>query len=214
MLLLVTTWAVARGKLCRGKNYEAKGKWGGVEYSYKNLVIITDVWNAYRSSSCSGAHMLLSLLGGIRRSSLKLGYEEWHKERELCLHGAPSIPPCMALAQPHMLAACYQIIRSVGMSLLCDRRPRPFVAGKPHWLGKSCLCEITRSDSDMVLLECNAGGKVPTLYCCEIQVSHLLAENNWEEGREEQNAGLESIPNKEGNCPTSNRLIYEHICAV
>lgn len=82
----------------------------------------------------------------------------------------------------HMLAACYQTIWSAGMSLLCDRRPWPFVGGKPHWLGKSCLCEITRSDS-MALLECNAGGKEPTLYCCEIQVSHLLAENNWEEGR-------------------------------
>lgn len=104
-------------------------------------------------------------------------------ERELCLHGAPGVPPCAALAQPHMLAACYQIIWSAGMSLLCDRRPGPFVGGKPHWLGKSCLCEITRSDSDMVLLGCKAGGKVPTLYCYEIQVSHLLAENNWEEGR-------------------------------
>lgn len=157
--------------------------WNSVTKTWSSLQSLKHgQWQRVLRSPCSVA------FGGIQQELVGVESAERGWEGEAHLHTAPGILFCPALAPPHRLAA------TPGQSgLVCtqplrwDRRPRPLFGGKPHWPGKSRLCEITRSDSDTVLLECSAKGRVPILYRCEIQGSHLLAKDiprgDWEKGR-------------------------------
>lgn len=59
----------------------AKGRWGRVEYSRENLVIIADIYEVYKSNLFSIAHIMLCLVASSR-SSLKLSSEELVLEPE------------------------------------------------------------------------------------------------------------------------------------